>query len=403
MWARFCVSWRISSSPDRAAAPQPVEQPDLDRAFDLLERDHLAAARADRVAALVPAAVDIVPAQAAGFVHHRDGIAAFLAFHQPGKPAVRARAAVAQRAVAVELALHCEPERGVHDALVRGERDEAAGQVGEFAPRGPFCGRGGAARRIAVAAAALVVGRDRVVHHSAAAFQIAVDQRVRPHERGIAQQPPERERGPAAAARGAAAVRVEPPHKRAQRLILLRIALEKPGHERGLRGVGDIAGRALAADDGLALVKAERRTAAQIHAGFRTGKVVVGHAALDGLALELREHHHDLRHDRTRGRIVQRDALGDRLEMHAARRQPGAQPGEVVHRTADAVQPVNHDLVNPPVFRVREQLLEGGAVDVLAGKALVRVYLAALRLAGGQRFAAELRLLLDRDAVRALD
>ena len=67
-------------------------------------------------------------------------------------------------------------------------------------------------------------------------------------------------------------------------------------------------------DRRLPLGKAERRATAQIHAGFCAGIVVVGDAPLDGFALKLREHHHNLRHDRTGRRVVQRDALSDRLE-----------------------------------------------------------------------------------------
>ena len=114
----------------RTVAAQEIEQARLDCFLDLLQRHDRAAARADRVPALMPAAVDIVAAHAGGLVDHSDRVAAFLAFHQAGQPTVRPCAAAAQRPVAVELALRFQPARSVHDPLVRREGDKAAGQVG---------------------------------------------------------------------------------------------------------------------------------------------------------------------------------------------------------------------------------------------------------------------------------
>ena len=74
-----------------------------------------------------------------------------------------------------------------------------------------------------------------------------------------------------------------------------------------------------------------------------------------------------------------------------------------MHRAADAVEAVHKDFLDLSVFHVGEQPLKRRTVDILARKAFVGVYLAGLRFAGGQGVPAKLRLLFDRDAVRALD
>lgn len=86
--------------------------------------------------------------------------------------------------------------------------------------------------------------------------------------------------------------------------------------------------------------------------------------------------------------------------MHALGGQAAAQTGKIVDRTADAVEPVDQNFVDEPGFRISQQLLQGRAVDILAGKAFIGVDLAALEFARGQCVAAELRLLFDRNAVR---
>ena len=109
-----------------AVACKEIKQFCLDCVLDHFQGDHLTAPRADGVAPLVPAAVDIMAAHPGGFIDHRDRIAAFFAFHQAGKPAVRTGAAVFQGAVAIQLVLHIQPKHGIHNALMRGKRDKAA-------------------------------------------------------------------------------------------------------------------------------------------------------------------------------------------------------------------------------------------------------------------------------------
>ena len=139
--------------------------------------------------------------------------------------------------------------------------------------------------------------------------------------------------------------------------------------------------------------------AAHVKPAPAAGGVCVNDALLDGLALELREDHHDHQHglaDRGGGiELFHCAGKADRMGLKHV-----DHVGKIQHGAADAVEPVDDHPLDPARGDILHHLLKGRAVGVFAAVALIRINAI---LVPGQLLFAVFRLAFDRNAVRPVD
>ena len=152
-------------------------------------------------------------------------------------------------------------------------------------------------------------------------------------------------------------------------------------------------------------LKAERGRAAHVKTALAPGIVSVRHPLLNGFPFQLGKHDADVQHGPAHWRGgIKLFRGGIKLfrggnKLHVVRLKGFHHGGEVQNGAADPVQLVDHHPLNQAPLDVGHQLLEFGAVGVLAGIALVGVL---AEVTPSQLVLAKLDLTFNADTVLAV-